>query len=109
MKQVAHIADALVRRPADLLARYGGEEFAVILPNTSNEGAAMVAENIRMAVSGRKIPHSASSIADCVTISVGAMTMLPTPLQAAAELVEHADKALYQAKQTGRNRVITQK
>lgn len=109
LKQVANIADTLVRRPADQLARYGGEEFAVILPNTSREGAAIIAEKIRMAVSGRKILHRASSIAECVTISVGAMTMQPTPLQAAAELVERADKALYQAKQSGRNRVITTK
>lgn len=109
LKQVSHAVDALIRRPADLLARYGGEEFAVILPNTSSEGAARVAENIRQAVGSQQIPHSASGIAGYITISVGVMTMVPTQQNVLTELIEQADKALYQAKQTGRNRVITTK
>jgi diguanylate cyclase (GGDEF)-like protein len=109
LKQVSYAADALIRRPADLLARYGGEEFAVILPNTTSKGAALVAENIRQAVSSQQIPHSASCIAGHVTISVGVMTMMPLQQDALTELIEEADKALYQAKQNGRNRVITTK
>ncbi|WP_312521458.1 diguanylate cyclase [Anaerospora sp.] len=109
LKQVSYAADALIRRPADLLARYGGEEFAVILPNTTSKGAALVAENIRQAISSQQIPHSASCIAGHVTISVGVMTMMPLQQDALTELIEEADKALYQAKQNGRNRVITTK
>jgi diguanylate cyclase (GGDEF)-like protein len=94
-----------VRRSGDLVARYGGEEFAVILPNTDALGAVSVAENIRSAIKGLQIVHEASAIAPYVTISVGVSTIIPTHESEFQTLINAADRALYQAKHQGRDRV----
>jgi diguanylate cyclase (GGDEF)-like protein len=87
-------------RETDLCARYGGEEMAVILPETDARGALAMAERIRAAV--EKAQHATESGALRVTVSVGIAT---TPAPSAEGLLEAADKALYRAKQNGRNRV----
>lgn len=86
-------------RPSDFLARYGGEEFAVLLATTAREGACILAERMRKAVAAASIPQRV------VTVSIGASTLLPDSLDS-ARLVAAADKALYAAKQGGRNRVV---
>jgi diguanylate cyclase (GGDEF)-like protein len=106
---VATALAALMRRPADLVARFGGEEFAVLLPNTDLSGAAHLAESLRLAVLNLSIAHQGSSW-ECVTISIGcAVFPPPTPATASGldrfQLLTAADQALYQAKQSGRNRV----
>jgi diguanylate cyclase (GGDEF)-like protein len=103
--QVATAMRSTVRRPGDLVARYGGEEFAVILPNTDALGAIYVAENIRSAISDLQIPHEDSAIASYVTISVGVSTIIPTHENDYQSLIDAADRALYQAKSKGRDRV----
>lgn len=104
-------------RANDLVARYGGEEFAVVLPNQSLKGAAIVAERIRCRVerlrlAGVGMPeggaggdgrHGAGS-AQWVTVSIGAATALPAPEAEPSQLVATADAALYRAKHMGRNR-----
>ncbi|TYC63897.1 diguanylate cyclase [Marinobacter sp. BW6] len=103
LRQVAGVLRDMAKRPGDLVARYGGEEFAIILPDTDNPG--VIAESCRRAVLDRAIPHALSSIAGCVTISLGvAMTCEATEVTA-EELVDKADTALYGAKDAGRNRV----
>ena len=94
-------------RSGDLVARYGGEEFAVVLPNTSLEGAVLRAERARSAVEGAAIPHTASLISDRVTLSVGVACMTPQPRDGrdVRMLVEEADRNLYLAKHRGRDRV----
>jgi diguanylate cyclase (GGDEF)-like protein/PAS domain S-box-containing protein len=101
LAQIAHALDGAIRRPADLAARYGGEEFALVLPGTSAEGAAAMAQRVREAVRALAIPHERSEGRGIVTISVGAATV--TGGWTAAELIELADRALYAAKAAGRD------
>jgi diguanylate cyclase (GGDEF)-like protein len=93
------VAEALrCARPSDFLARYGGEEFAVILPTTTRDGASILAERMRKAVAIAACPHRP------LTVSIGSSTLAAGCTDGAA-LVAAADKALYAAKQGGRNRV----
>jgi diguanylate cyclase (GGDEF)-like protein len=103
LKRIA-IALAGEMRANDLVARYGGEEFAVILPNQSLKGAAIVAERIRCRVEQLKVPSGISSSQN-VTVSIGAATALPSYDADAGHLVAIADTALYRAKHMGRNRI----
>ena len=91
-------------RTNDLVARYGGEEFAVILPNQSLKGAAIVAERIRSRVERLQIPNR-NTISGNVTVSIGAATALAAPDNNPSQLVATADAALYRAKHMGRNRI----
>ncbi|SFV17238.1 sensor domain-containing diguanylate cyclase [Pseudoduganella namucuonensis] len=91
-------------RANDLVARYGGEEFAVILPNQSLKGAAIVAERIRCRVEQLQLPNLGTA-KQFVTVSIGAATALPAVENEANQLVLTADTALYRAKHMGRNRI----
>jgi diguanylate cyclase (GGDEF)-like protein len=101
---VAECIDSVVRRPVDLVARYGGEEFAVVLPDTSAEGAVNVAEKIRRKVQGMSLFYGESEHGT-VTVSVGCATCLPAQGGSASGLMAAADAQLYAAKSAGRNRV----
>lgn len=105
LKLVAQAINQVVKRPDDLVARYGGEELAVILPRTALNGAAHIAEAIRRQVYKLQIPHNASTAADVVTLSLGIASFIPQAEQNPQDLVNQADKALYQAKAAGRNRL----
>lgn len=94
-------------RQGDLVARYGGEEFALILGDTDNHQASVIAEDIRHAVDSLAIKHDFSCCADIVTISAGVATCRPR-LEAHNDwhkLVEEADRYLYLSKANGRNQV----
>jgi diguanylate cyclase (GGDEF)-like protein/PAS domain S-box-containing protein len=106
LKQIAEATQDVVTRPADLVARIGGEEFAVILPNTPAEGAFEVADQICAAVRRRKLPHNTNPLG-IVTISIGCATVIPSLGQQLTVLMQRADKALYAAKNAGRNRVCS--
>src|SRR4028119_996274 len=106
LQQVAQAMKGAVKRPADLVARYGGEEFAVILPNTPGEGALTVAQQIRSLVRTLAVIHPQSSISEYVTLSVGVSCTIPTQQSSPEELIAAADRALYQAKGSGRDRAI---
>lgn len=95
-----------MQRPTDLVARYGGEEFVILLPGTHARGAIKIAERLRKAVLSLQLPHEYSTVHDCVTISLGAATIAPMVKHQPKELLLAADKALYAAKQAGRNQVI---
>ena len=97
-------AVATEMRSNDLVARYGGEEFAVILPNQSLKGAAIVAERIRHRVELLQLPREHAG-GLYVTVSIGAATALPGPGTQLAQLIHTADSALYRAKHLGRNRI----
>lgn len=102
--QVAQAMNRAVKRPADLVVRYGGEEFAVILPNTDIKGAIAVAEAIRLEVQQLQLPHLQSQVSTCVTLSLGVTTIIPSLERSPELLITAADRALYAAKQQGRNR-----
>jgi diguanylate cyclase (GGDEF)-like protein len=104
LKSVAETITASLSRPDDFAARYGGEEFAVILPDTDESGARFIAGKIIENMRNLNIPHGQSEVADCVTISIGATTGEVEHTQSGADYVKRADKALYESKQTGRNR-----
>ncbi|MBW4933110.1 CHASE domain-containing protein [Marinobacter sp. F4206] len=102
LRKVADCLRQTVHRPGDLVARYGGEEFSIVLPDTKD--AKNVGEACRQAVEALRIPHGSSTAADVVTISVGISTLTPeTWQQNLTDLLNRADDALYQAKETGRN------
>ncbi|MBM7622483.1 transporter substrate-binding domain-containing protein [Sporohalobacter salinus] len=105
LKKVAKSLSEAVKRPTDFVARYGGEEFVVILPDTDKKGAKKVSEKLRKEIESLKILHANSQISDCVTVSLGTVTTVPTVELSREKFVDAADKALYQAKQEGRNQV----
>jgi len=90
----------------DLVARYGGEEFAVIITRAADKKVAAIAEEMRSHVEQLGINHEKSAVGTFVTVSFGAATIVPRPDVAPSLLIEAADKALYEAKARGRNRVI---
>ncbi|MDZ4324557.1 MAG: GGDEF domain-containing protein, partial [Pseudomonas sp.] len=103
LRALAKVIAENVRRPADLVARYGGEEFSVILAETDSAGAQQIAEHIRVAV--EQLPFVAG-IESPITVSIGISTWTTTTDTSLEQLLFAADKALYQAKESGRNRVV---
>jgi diguanylate cyclase (GGDEF)-like protein len=104
--RVATTLDTTVTRGADLVARYGGDEFAVILPETDEHAALAVAERMRERVEALGITHPEPAIGGRVTVSAGIASLVRTSASAPEDLLFGADRALYHAKQTGRNRVV---
>jgi diguanylate cyclase (GGDEF)-like protein len=103
LRALAKVISDNVRRPADLVARYGGEEFSVILAETDCAGAQQIAEHIRVAV--EQLPFLAG-IESPITVSIGISTWTTNTDTSLEQLLFAADKALYLAKESGRNRVI---
>ncbi len=106
LRLVARTLASTARRAGDLPARYGGEEFAVLLPASSIEGAAALAERIRVAVEQLRLPYLEASAGRHVSVSVGVAACVPGQAGTPSSLVAAADEALYQAKAVGRNQVI---
>jgi diguanylate cyclase (GGDEF)-like protein/PAS domain S-box-containing protein len=108
LRLVAKIIAAETQRAGDLAARYGGEEFAMLLPNTDAAGCALIGERIRKAIHEAGLVHGSNLTSGCVTASVGGATCRPALERTAgvSSLVEAADRALYAAKDAGRNRLM---
>ncbi|MRR51525.1 MAG: diguanylate cyclase [Rhodocyclaceae bacterium] len=105
LRQVADIIGAFARRPTDLASRFGGEEFGLIFPETDLSDAQRLAEGLRQAVEAARIPHAASPLVPWVTVSIGVASKRPSSETPTDLLLSRADKALYDAKGAGRNRV----
>ncbi|HEX3863271.1 MAG TPA: diguanylate cyclase [Stellaceae bacterium] len=105
LRDVGGVLKQLPRRPGDLVARYGGEELVIVLPNTPASGAVAMAERARAAVRSLGIAHEGNQ-AKIVTISLGVASLVSeSGITSAAELMQAADRALYAAKEGGRDRV----
>ncbi|MEM7554400.1 MAG: PleD family two-component system response regulator [Cyanobacteria bacterium P01_A01_bin.84] len=106
LQKVAGVLRGTAQKHPDLVARYGGEEFAVIMPNTNAPGAVHVAATMQAGIREQGISHLGSVISKYITLSLGVATTIPRIECSAKTLIETADKALYQAKAEGRNRII---
>lgn len=105
LKKAAAVLTEHLKRPADVAARYGGEEFAIVLPDTAPEGALLIANACRahlehLAIDNPRAPHGV------ITMSVGLATLVPSRDSSVEALIAAADKALYTAKNDGRNQVV---
>jgi two-component system chemotaxis family response regulator WspR len=105
LKKAAAVLTEHLKRPADVAARYGGEEFAIVLPDTDLEGALQIANACRAHIEQLAIdnPQAPSGI---ISMSIGVASVVPSPGSSAVALIASADKALYKAKNDGRNRVV---
>jgi diguanylate cyclase (GGDEF)-like protein len=104
LRQLSRILKASLR-DNDIVARYGGEEFAIILPSTDDNGAIILAERIRKMVEDYKFPHQEIQPNGTLTISIG-IALYPENALKKNDIVVAADRALYFAKEGGRNRVV---
>ena len=91
-------------RPDDVLGRFGGEEFVILLPETKLEDARNIAERLRLLIAGTSIDTEIGPIK--TTISIGVAVKEKTASMSIDQLLSRADRAMYRAKQAGRNRVI---
>lgn len=104
LKLIANALNGSILREEDFVARYGGEEFVVVLPNTGEKSACIMANKLLASVRTCNIPHEKSKVAGCVTISIGVTTGEVKHSQSGADYIKLADKALYISKKNGRNR-----
>lgn len=104
LRAVAQVVRDCLQRPSDELARYGGEEFVALLPHTDPVGALQMAERIRSAVATLTFDYEGQPIP--VTVSIGCATTVPARNYVSDKMIAAADAALYEAKRSGRNRVV---
>ncbi|HWQ10767.1 MAG TPA: sensor domain-containing diguanylate cyclase, partial [Holophaga sp.] len=104
LREVGRILSETLRS-TDFTARYGGEEFAIILPLTAEEQSRVLAERLRTLIAGAHFVHGGEAFS--ITVSIGVATLFAGALTKRKDLLEKADKALYQAKNLGRNQVCT--
>lgn len=105
LKLVAEHLAKTIKRKTDFICRYGGEEFLCILPDTSMDMAEILAERLRETVLELEIPHNYSQVSPFVSVSLGVATAVPNHKWQPEVLFDMADKALYQSKGEGRNKV----
>ncbi len=104
LKLLARVLSQAARRSGDLAARYGGEEFVVILPETKEDEAILLAERIRSQVALVPVPCGQGQVMN-ITISIGVASIIPHAETTGADMIQAADQALYKAKRQGRNQV----
>lgn len=106
LRAVAQALTSVTRRPGDLAARYGGEEFVIILPQTDGEAMAVQMQRLLATIAALGLRHEHSRAGDRLSVSIGAVSVIATTEGLATDLLESADRLLYQAKENGRNRVV---
>lgn len=106
LQKVASVLKEHTPRATDMAARYGGEEFVLLFAETAANGAAVLAEAIRGHVEALRMAHPRSTTSDWLTVSIGVATIAPTQLDDLEQLFIAADRAMYTAKESGRNRVV---
>ena len=106
LKTVAEVMSGALKRSRDLVARWGGEEFALILPDTDMAGAVLVGEVMRKAIEKKVILYKDDAPVH-ITASIGVHSVIPDKRDSIEGFISEADKALYEAKRSGRNRVVS--
>lgn len=101
--QIAKTLQKTLKRPSDFIARYGGEEFVAILKDVSLDGVLNTANQLILAIQMLQIPHEKSKTLPYITISIGIAFKDSAAKVTQAELLAYADKALYKAKESGKN------
>ncbi|MCK9216956.1 MAG: diguanylate cyclase [Firmicutes bacterium] len=104
LKIVAKVIKNSLKRPGDFIARFGGEEFVVLLYNTTEEGATIIAEEIRKSIEDLGIENK--GIDSVITVSLGVAAVIPSKSNEPQDLINLADRAMYKAKELGRNMVV---
>jgi diguanylate cyclase (GGDEF)-like protein len=104
---LAHLLETQTNRKGDLVARYGGEEFAIILPGIDMKGALAYANRLQSFIQNQRLEHKATKLTTLgsITVSLGVTSVVPVTKIKPSQLIDQADKALYEAKNDGRNRV----
>ena len=106
LKLIAQQLKNSVMLPGDIVARIGGEEFVALLPEIDEAGALTVADIMKKKLQQAKLPHSESLVSEYVTVSIGMVSTYPGQNVSAMGLFNAADKALYRAKEKGRNQLV---
>ena len=104
LKAISEALSTSISRADDFIARYGGEEFALVLPNTDESGARLIAEKLLQSIRNLGIPHERNDAADCVTVSIGVVSGKPQHTHTTKEYINRADEMLYMSKHSGRNK-----
>ena len=107
LKRVAKLLTVASKRPRDFVARFGGEEFIVILPDTNESEAYKIASHCRELIASEHIPHKGSEVGKYLTVSIGLNTTTPECGDEVIPFIEATDKRMYQAKQRGRNTLVS--
>ncbi len=105
LQRIAETIEKSLKRTTDLVARYGGDEFVVLLPNTDQDGALKVVKTLQQQVGQLNISHGYSKASEKIGLSIGTATVKPCKEMDKKQLIDRADKALYQSKKQGRNRI----
>ncbi len=106
LRRMASVMQRATARAGEVVARYGGEEFIIILPGVNEVGALRIAGRLKSMVAAEQIAHKTSSAGRTVTISQGVVSLKPIGVLRPADLVRMADRALYKAKESGRNTIF---
>lgn len=109
LQKIAHELKNSTSRSNDLAARYGGEEFLLLFPMLNESQIEQIAKKLINQIISLALPHTASSIAEIVTVSIGTATIIPTESDQISEFIQRADEALYLAKSNGRNQYCMSK
>lgn len=108
LKKVATSLREVLKRPRDFAARFGGEEFVIILPDSDLVGGKLVIENIIQALADKDIKHEYSKCSEYLTLSIGAVLVDAEQSRLPEQVLDIADKLLYQAKNNGRNQIVVE-
>jgi diguanylate cyclase (GGDEF)-like protein len=103
LQQLGQAMAAATQRSPDIVSRYDGEVFALLLPHTDLAGAVMIVERMQQAIAQQRLPHPGSTVSEYVTLSFGIATCIPSFGATFADLITAADRAVYRAKEHGRN------
>ncbi len=105
LQEIAKALQSVSSEVEGFVARYGGDEFVAVFPNASSEVAFHLAETMKNHIDKLNIEHNFSKVVDHVTLTFGVCTLIPNEELSVSYLTDSADKALYEAKQKGRNRI----